>query len=395
MHRWIATVVVVSSLLAGCGPAPPQMSGAAVCDSAGIRIVEAPGVEDLPVVQAPSDPRIRVGGDEAGPAFERIMGGALLPDGGAAVVDVQAARLHLIAPTGTVEAVGRRGEGPGEFQLPMAVEVLSEGRLVVWDDGTSRLSTFSADGTFLESRRVSNNGPIGHTPRGLLGDSALGWVPTGFGLRPGEADSGWITGSLIVSDLETLAADTVVHVRFVRLELDGNRPSRNPFTRFGSGDLSDAGFIWATNDRPEVQWIGRDGAVVQIARSDQQPIDVTDEVWARYETTTLERNGIDSKPPPDTPLGRRLQEAREAASATLPYFRYIHAAPEGGVWLSEYTMADALASRFLVISSEGFPLHWMEFGTPIRVLDVAGDRVLGVEEDEWGVQSVVVYSITR
>ena len=55
-----------------------------------------------------------------------------------------------------VRAIGRKGEGPGEFQNITRVACLPEGRLLVMDWGLTRVSLFSSDGTFIQSHNYQN-----------------------------------------------------------------------------------------------------------------------------------------------------------------------------------------------------------------------------------------------
>ena len=49
-----------------------------------------------------------------------------------------------------VKAWGKRGTGPGEFNVPHTLAFDSQGRLFVGDRGNRRLQIFDQDGTFLD-----------------------------------------------------------------------------------------------------------------------------------------------------------------------------------------------------------------------------------------------------
>jgi streptogramin lyase len=61
--------------------------------------------------------------------------------------------VHFDAKGGFVKAWGRRGSGPGEFNLPHAITVDSKGRLYVADRSNARIQVFDQNGTFLEQWR--------------------------------------------------------------------------------------------------------------------------------------------------------------------------------------------------------------------------------------------------
>lgn len=55
-------------------------------------------------------------------------------------------------------AIGRKGEGPGEFQVPSALQRFRGDTVAVWDHPLGRLSYFGADGRPLGSRRLQLSG---------------------------------------------------------------------------------------------------------------------------------------------------------------------------------------------------------------------------------------------
>lgn len=211
----------------------------------------------------------------------------------------------------------------------------------------------------------------------------------------GEGEESWIDGPLLVSGPDGSTRDTILEVPYVRLELEDGLPSADPFTRFGSGGVHEGGFVWATNDRSEIRWIDANGVTTQIARWDQAAVEVDDELWWRYEASTPERRGSDPDEPTSEQIAERFRDQRAAAPDELPYFRFVEVAASGETWLSEYTFGGGFPRRFLVVSPEGRTEHWLEFENPIRVLDVAEGRVLGIETDALDVQAVVVYSLPR
>ncbi len=50
-----------------------------------------------------------------------------------------------------LQDIGKRGSGPGEFNLPRDLAIGKEGRLYVVDGGNFRIQVFAADGTFIKS----------------------------------------------------------------------------------------------------------------------------------------------------------------------------------------------------------------------------------------------------
>jgi|GEM_PF-5952010 len=379
----------------GCDGSGAPVENVVSRDSAGVTIAENADVAELPIREVPESPTFRVGWAPEDPPLESISSGLLLPDGSAAFLDGQGALLYLVDSTGTVEPFGRRGEGPGEFARPASVFPLPDATLAVWDGGLNRLSRFTEDGAFLDSDLISEGGLLSVEPRGVVAGHSLGLVPTSISFLAGQTESRWYGGPLVLRDLETLEPDSIGQVNLVLVEMEDGRPIANPFSYFGSGGVFDGGFVWGTNDRPEIRWIGPDGAVDVIARWTQERVDLDDQVWAQYTELARSQNASAFRPSPDDEFAETLQTQRSAAPGQLPYFRQIYATRDGAAWLGEYGLSPQFASRFLVITPDGRASHWVTFPRPIRLLDVSAGRVLGIEVDDYEVQSVVMYSIAQ
>lgn len=82
-------------------------------------------------------------------------------------------QIEVFDPDGRhLRTIGKRGEGPGEFNFPSSVVVAPDGRLFVADTGNFRVQVFSPDGDF-----VTMFGSVGEAPgqfgkpKGLAFDS--------------------------------------------------------------------------------------------------------------------------------------------------------------------------------------------------------------------------------
>jgi hypothetical protein len=72
------------------------------------------------------------------------------------VADAGNARIYRWGCDGRVlPALGRKGEGPGEFGQPSVLEALGRDTVAVWDRPTQRMTLYSQSGRLLGSRRIS------------------------------------------------------------------------------------------------------------------------------------------------------------------------------------------------------------------------------------------------
>jgi hypothetical protein len=140
---WLASVTALTLLVSTAAPTVAQS----------VRVVRADGPpawgEDVRLVE-----ELRIGTLDGAPeyVFGAPGGVAVTTDGTIWVADGQWGAIRRYTSAGVyIDQIGREGEGPGEFKYPFGMRVLSDGSVVVWDDGQIRISRFGADGTFLES----------------------------------------------------------------------------------------------------------------------------------------------------------------------------------------------------------------------------------------------------
>ena len=150
--------------------------------------------------------------------------------------------------------------------------------------------------------------------------------------------------------------------------------------------------LYARSDKPEVLWIQEDGAILQMARWAHERTTVTDSVWQAYADAYL---GDLSQEDGREQAEQRLADRREGAGDVLPAFRYLRADHEGNAWLQEYTIDRRGRPRYQVIRRDGTQLGWVETPEGLTILDIAADRILAYERDEWDVQAVSVYRINK
>lgn len=96
----------------------------------------------------------RVGGDEdlGGVSFGGIGGVATDAAGRIFVADFRLQVIHVLNQSGRVlRTIGRAGDGPGEFRLPMRVAVAPDGHLFVYDAYQGRLSEYDTEHRFVRS----------------------------------------------------------------------------------------------------------------------------------------------------------------------------------------------------------------------------------------------------
>jgi hypothetical protein len=102
----------------------------------------------------------------AGLSFASIQAVALDSQSRLFVLDSREARITVLDRAGhPLNSFGRRGQGPGEFNLPQALILDDQGRLVVLDGGSRTLSILTTEGSALERITI----PLAIQVLGLFG----------------------------------------------------------------------------------------------------------------------------------------------------------------------------------------------------------------------------------
>jgi len=106
---------------------------------------------------------------------------------------------------------------------------------------------------------------------------------------------------------------------------------------------------------------------------------------------------------------RELAEARDQAArdrvearysapnlpTRLPAFEALVPGAGGELWVQSPAANRAAPARYVVLSVSGIPIARVSVAAGVRVTDVGRDYIVGVHEDEDGVESVRVYTLTR
>lgn len=100
------------------------------------------------------------GGDDPDRSFAEVVGMAVDAAGTVYALDMKDKRVKVYDAAGAfVRAIGKPGQGPGEFDMPSGIQLTPAGELMVEDATNRRLSFFATDGQFL--RQVSTADRMG------------------------------------------------------------------------------------------------------------------------------------------------------------------------------------------------------------------------------------------
>ena len=388
---------VLGLTLTACGSDTEPAVDRVVDDSSGVRIVTLAGTPDAEAPFAfPPEPLYRHGAAADDYMFSSVRRGILLGDGSAAVFDARNSELVLLNPDGTFHSVlAPAGEGPGEVKMVTSMFALGRDSILVEDFFNARLTLFAGGAV---ARTVSTRGPIndGLSTRGMDASGAM--LMSSGSYRRGLPDE-WLPGHMVRFDLDTGVADTVATYDYVPFRPPEGTPE-NPFSHFGIAGAVRGEFLYGRTDTPELIWRRPDGSMRQIVRWEPDPVYPTEEHWEIFaaelrETAPRHNPHAQTEEAIEELVTSILGRYRLEPDEPLPLFMTPRGDDEGRIWLGEYVVAyaGATASSYRILSSAGEWLGRLNVPDGLRILDIAGGRVLGVVKDEIEVESVAVYEL--
>ena len=313
--------------------------------------------------------------------LESPWGTALSAGGYLATIDFRNVAVRLYGPDGKfLRAIGRRGEGPGEYRVPFAA--FYKDSLYVYDPQLRRASVFTVDGKLARTVATTANDqfPIHFDARGMMVLRASTWTRTAvFGRWVSQTRSGQKVDSMVaIGYLDTKSWKYV----------GGEGPSE-----------------WPVPFPPSYveQLLPTGGAV--IGRTDEYALVIT-----RTGTDTVRRFSRTNPPLvriPDASRDSALQAnvrqqpklrgiARlEDVPTHWPPFRSIHLDAAGNFWVHARTER-ANQTRFDVFTPTGDFMG--SVATPIpaaATVNFHGDRVAVIDTDGDDLPRIRIFRVDR
>ena len=381
----LPTAILALSLFStGCGDTSGTSATglrAVVEDSAGITIVEnaRPAPDSRLPWELGAQPSLSIGSVDSGGADElfQVADATRLGDGRIVIANSGSTELRVFNADGSHERTwGSRGEGPGEFSVrgPAAVATWPGDSIAASDAVVRpRLSIFDMNGN--HGRDVT----VGAT-RGNILDLLPDGKIVSQGSQVFNRMAVFETRDLVrlESEWTVLDIDGTLYASLGRLPrgeayfselLGGDMP--HPFER------STMGAVWGdlvavgVQDSYEIKAMDADGSLVRIVRRDWDPRTPTQ---AEYDERA--------------PWGVPPVDA-------FPAFDEILADRAGYLWVSEYRVSGEGATAWTVFDPEGRVQGLVETPEGLEVFEIGADYVLGLAEDELGVEYVQLWSLSR
>ncbi|MXW17675.1 MAG: hypothetical protein F4X60_09655 [Gemmatimonadetes bacterium] len=397
--------VVAAALAPTAGAASQETEGPTgirtlIRDSAGTRIIEnarPPEGSRLDWRLGP-EPLVSIGRMEGGEPylFHRVFGATLLSDGRIVVGDDGPKELRVFDRNGEyLETWGGQGEGPGEFggaQL-WGMERLAGDSILVWHFWYPELTVFGPNGEFVRrfiperSRwdnwdRRSHLWPLSVSRGGLI---LAGQDDVYF--DPAEVEV-WDAGGRLRGSLGAHPARESSRAG----DEDGGPLMFGDYVyRRAWGDL----FIISSNRRYEIKAFAVDGSLARIVRMEhvpREPAEVHIEAYIGERLSRIPSERTDR-------LAERRRELRSMPVAEhLPAFAAVRGDDAlGYLWVFEYEAPgeETAGTLFNIFDSEGRVLGYFEIPEGMAIMEIGADYVLARVENDLGVHSVQLLPFER
>ena len=358
--------------------------------------------EGAPDHQAPfalsPEPAYRHGPGPGDYLFGRIWSGVLFPDGRSAIYDAGNSEIVVLSSDGVGhELLAGSGQGPGEVGFLQSMFAVGTDSLLVEDFGNARFTLFAGRGV-VRSVSLQENRLLSRDLRALGIDASGQLLMSSASYRRGFPDD-WLPGHMVRLDLDALVPDTVAAYDWVPFRPPDDEPE-NPFSHMGLVGSTGGRFVYGRSDTPEIVWRESDGTVSQVVRWEPDWIYPGEEHWQIFEADMrVTLPAINPQLQTDEAIEELIQGAlaryRIEPDEPLPLFGTFFGDDRGRLWLPDFAVAPRRHGypSYTLISPEGEWLGRVDAPPGLSILDVAGDRVLGVVKDEMDVESVVVYEL--
>jgi hypothetical protein len=408
-HPRFGTLVLALPVFAAACRTESRGTGAihvARSDSAGIEVVTtATPTGDVPVFATlDSMPDLRIG-SVAGPVEEQFgsVGDlAVLPDGGVAVLDDQAAEIRIFGPDGAYRrTVATKGEGPGELQVPRSVTLLPADTLAVYDYRADRITRFGTDGSLGRVVTLAFGGYGRPTTVSLFPDGRV--VASSPVTEPGkrvppEGLSFTMDSTVLqLNGDDGSLLDTVAVLpwmeRFRDLDISPSavfiRLYPAAFNRTGVFTAHPDGVWCGFGDRWELRLLDPvDGHVKRILRAPGLERPLTDaEADAILQASLAQASG------PEDLRARRHRYELSPRPAMRPTYDRVLVDDQARLWLEEWPGGFTESRRWWVFARGGALLGYMDAPFGFRLVSVRGAQAWGVTRDDLDVSYVVRYAI--
>jgi hypothetical protein len=378
-----------------------------VRDSAGVTIVENSGAvpADGGGWSLSPEPLVSIGTFQGDSLYQlySVQGATRLSDGRIAVVNGGSGQVRFYDSAGVyLASIGRKGEGPGEFDGPALAGVLPGDTLLVVDGNLRRISLLHPDGGVVRTAPISDDLGGNLYPRGMFGDGSvvLGggfyWssdsgdqLSDGYRRPPTAYRSCALDGALVTDFGEFPGSEFFMQVRTV-----GGGVSMAarliPFGKYAMAAVSPDRLLFGSGDSYEILAYDPSGRLLEVFRRDREPVPVAGSDLDAY----IEERAADAE---DENAARETRQsfADMPVPDFMPAFAGLESDAFGYLWAEAYRRPGEEGASFDIFDPQGALVGKVVLPEWVEILEIGRDYVLGLFRDELDVEYVRLYRLQR
>jgi hypothetical protein len=367
-----------------------------------VKVVEnrAPTPAELDAWVLDAQPFLSVTTGRDGPDYEfaRVVSVIRLSDGSLVVADQGSRTVRWYDAAGThLFSAGGEGGGPGEFRSISWLGALGGDSVYTWDSQAGRLSVFFAGAFVRDYRPELPTVGFSFSVRAGLADGQLAVVP--FAVPTGEPRIGIQRPPLpllIISPAGQIEHEVGV---FPSSAVE-YRPAATPgavirgLLPFGPTTLVSSGgnsVIVGDNAAYDLRMYSHNGVLTQIIRVEGSPTRVSAEDLAME----LERRLGNAPPIAEIRDGIRASFEATPVPEMKPFFDRLLVDSQDNVWVRRESGSATMGAKWDVIAADGRMLGSLRAPLNLEITQIGRDFVLGIWTDEDGAEDIRAFRLTR
>ncbi len=393
----LAAVLLAAGVVGGCDSGSDDGGTPQRKVEAGVEAVRHGGLGDYERPAFTVEHLLAIGQEGGAPeyTFGSVAGIDVMSDGTIAVLDGLAGEVRTFAPDGSfVRRIGRRGEGPGEIsgEAALALVAVAPREFLLPDIMTQALNVFSLDGEVVRTARFDIQQL--YIPEWRTTDDLQPVV------RVSTPGAEVVAHYSLVGAKGALADTLAVAARAASLEAsDGQQPlwQDHLVWSFDKPDLVVSGWMFT----PQFA-VHRGGEVVRTVSWDHVAARLTPEEQEAVLGIVASGMGTDAASMPDAFRAQlRLPEQLPAmadieVAGDLVLVQRVRPVEAMDLRVIYTFKAAGFGDRIWdVFSLDGDYLGELDLGARADVFDIRGDTVVGVREDDAGLQQVFLARLPR